>query len=147
MKKAIFIVLPLLLVGGGVVGAAMMGVINVPGLSPAKKKAAATKLYTEEKEEEPVVKREAPPENVEPPKPDMVRGRKALAKLWNEMDSTVIAQIAADWKDEELAQQLQYLQSEKTAEVLTTLAASKPERASKVSKLLQEIASKPPETS
>jgi len=148
MKKVLFIVLPLILVGGGVVGAAMMGVVNIPGLTPAKKKSLAAAQYAETKEEEPVAQRKDPePEAsivpVEPP-PDMEKGRRALAKLWNEIETTQIIAISADWKDDDLAEQLRYLAPDKVSEILE---AMKPERASKMSKMIQEIVAreKPPE--
>lgn len=143
MKKVLFIGLPLLVIGGGVVGAAMMGAIDIPGLTPAKKKSNATAQYSEPPEESPVVQRrepapEATPAAVEPP-PDMVKGRKALAKLWNEIDAAKILEIVRDWQDDELAEQLRYLEPEKTAEVLGIMKA---DRASKISKLLQVIVAK-----
>lgn len=146
MKKILFIVLPVVLIGGGAVGAAMMGVINIPGLTPAKKKSAATAQYTEEKEAEPMVENSPPEEEMPPapiaeaePPPDLEKGRRGLAKLWNEMEVPTLIAIVADWKDEELAAQLRYLEPEKTAELLSGL---KPGRASKLSRLLQEIVAK-----
>lgn len=143
MKKVLLIALPLILIGGGVVGAAMMGVISIPGVTPAKKKPMAAAQYAETKEEEPVVQRKDPePEEaivpIEPP-PDMAKGRRSLAKLWNEIDAVAILAITEDWNDDELAEQLRYLAPDKTASLL---ASMKPERASKLSKLLQMILAK-----
>lgn len=143
MKKILFIVLPLLLVGGGVVGAAMMGVIHIPGLISAKKKAKAAAIYTETKEEEPIVQKKAPEPEVVPavlePPPDMEKGRRAVAKLWNEMEASSILAIVADWKDDELAEQLRYLAPDKTSELLGVMKA---DRASRLSKLIQLIVAK-----
>jgi hypothetical protein len=49
MNKIVMGVMLAALLGGGFVGAAMMGVIQVPGLSPAKKAAAAQALYGADK--------------------------------------------------------------------------------------------------
>jgi flagellar motility protein MotE (MotC chaperone) len=135
MKKILFIVAPLLLVGGGVVGAAMMGVISIPGLSPAKKKSQAAEQYTEPKEE-PVVKKPPPKEEEKPAEPNLEKGRQELAKLWNELEPTIIVGIVEKWSEEDLARQLRYLETEKSAAVISLM---KPERASKVSKVLQVL--------
>ncbi|HRK20711.1 MAG TPA: hypothetical protein PLX06_02825 [Fimbriimonadaceae bacterium] len=145
MKKVLLIVIPLLLVGGGVVGAAMMGVINIPGLTPAKKKANAVAQYAEEKEAEPLVENAPPSDEPEPTvvlpeaPPDLEKGRRSLAKLWNEMEAATLIAIVADWKDDELAEQMRFLDPEKTAELLSNM---KPDRASKLSRLLQDIAAR-----
>jgi hypothetical protein len=136
MKKALLILVPLLLVGGGAVGAAMMGIVQIPGLSPAKKKANAAAAYGEQPDEAPVVKKEPAPEP-ETPAPDLEKGRRALAKLWNEMDPKTLLPIVESWKDEDLAHQLRYLEADLTA---TLLAGMKPDRASRLSRSLQAIA-------
>ena len=53
MNKAVFGIMLAALAGGGVVGAAMMGVIEIPGLSPAKKAAGAAALYEGDKAGDP----------------------------------------------------------------------------------------------
>lgn len=140
MKKILMIVVPLLLVGGVVVGAAMMGMIEIPGLSPAKKKKAAVAVYTEAPETKPLAKKDPPKPETPPAEPapelDMDKGRKKLAKLWNELDAATILAIAADWKEDELAQQIRYLDPAKASELL---GAMKPVQASKISKLLQKL--------
>ncbi len=140
MKKILMIVVPVLLIGGGVVGAAMMGMIDIPGLSPVKKKAKAAASYTEAKDEKPLVKKNPPaepkPAETKPPELDLDKGRKKLAKLWNEMDAASILLIAADWKDDELAQQMKFLDASKASELL---AQMKPAQASKISKMLQKL--------
>ena len=49
MNKAYMAIMLAALLGGGFAGMAMMGVIDVPGLSPAKKKADAAALYEGDK--------------------------------------------------------------------------------------------------
>jgi flagellar motility protein MotE (MotC chaperone) len=133
MKKILLIVGPLLLIGS-VVGLGVMGIIPIPGLSPAKKKNHAAALYTEQKEM-PVVKKEPPKTEPEKPAgPNLEKGRQELAKVWNELEPAAIVAIVDKWTDEDVAQQLRYLDTEKSAAVLALL---KPERASKVSKVLQ----------
>ena len=137
MNKAILIAVPaVLVIGGGVVGAAMTGMIEIPGLTPEKQKQKAAVLYTEDQEEKEPVAKKKPPKKEEPIPPDVVKGRKELAKLWNEVESPVLAKIVEKWPDEQLAHQLRYLDVDKTAEVLSLM---KSERASKISKVLQSL--------
>jgi hypothetical protein len=68
---------------------------------------------------------------------DLEKGRRALAKLWNEMDPKTLLPIVESWKDEDLAHQLRYLEADLTA---TLLAGMKPDRASRLSRSLQAIA-------
>lgn len=144
MNKAVLIAVPAaLVVGGGVVGAAMAGLIEIPGLTPEKQKQKSTALYTEDKEEtKPSVKKqntkEREPQKKESIPADLVKGRKELAKLWNEIESKDLVLIVAKWPDEELAHQLRYLDVDKTAEVLALMKA---ERAAKLSKTLQSLGS------
>lgn len=157
MKKVIFIVIPLALIGG-VFGVAKMGIIQIPGISPKKKDAAGMyaadkdgkSLYAADKQE-PVVKNEVIPptkpvaKKVEekPKEPeftlDEAQGRKKLAKLWNEMTVDDLLKIVADWKDEDLAPQLSVMDPTKVAPLLAKLD---PKRASNLSKLIQDEASK-----
>ena len=139
MNKAILIAVPaVLVVGGGVVGAAITGMIEIPGITPEKQKQKSDALYTEQKEDaasQPLAKKK-PPKKEEPIPPDVVKGRKELAKLWNEVESPVLAKIVEKWPDEQLAHQLRYLDVDKTAEVLSLM---KSERAAKLSKTLQSL--------
>ncbi|MBX7135680.1 MAG: hypothetical protein K1X67_23680 [Fimbriimonadaceae bacterium] len=145
LKIVLFILVPLLLVGGAVVGCAFMGILNIPGLTPKKKgKAVASSaaLYAEtkapiEKKPDPkpkVAKKPAvkPPE--EPPKPDMDQGAKRIAKVWNEMEAVKLTDIIATWKDEDVARVLSKMDAGKTAEILAGLKAP---RASKICELMQ----------
>ncbi|MBX3119389.1 MAG: hypothetical protein KF784_10005 [Fimbriimonadaceae bacterium] len=156
MKKMLMIIIPLVLIGGGIFGAAKMGMVQIPGISPAKKTAGlydadkeALGLYNSDKIEPTVLEETSPPATVatqptvKPPEPDyqvdIVQGRKKLAKLWNSMDVATLLRITADWKDEDLAPQLAVMEPEKVALLLGSMDAS---RASKISKLIQEEASK-----
>ena len=138
MNKAVLIAVPVavLVIGGGVVGAAMTGMIEIPGLTPEKQKAKSADLYTEDKDPTTTPIKKRKPKKEEPIPPDVVKGRKELAKLWNEVESPVLAKIVEKWQDEPLAHQLRYLDVDKTAEVLSLM---KPERASKLSKTLQSL--------
>lgn len=154
MKKVILILVPLLILGG-VFGAAKMGMIQIPGISP--KKAAglygddkdALALYENDKPEPEVKVEEQPPvthtpaAEQKPPEPDYeldkAEGRKKLAKLWNTMEVNALVRIIEDWKDEDLAPQLAVMDPEKVSQILAALDAK---RASRLSKLIQEEASK-----
>lgn len=143
MKKIILIVLPLLLISGGVVACAMLGVINIPGLSPKKKAktlVAAAGLYTEKKEPRKINKPPKPVATVKPkdPEPDLDLGAKKLAKYWNELPAKTLKEIAAKWKDEDLVRVLVKMDVGKATEVLGSLDAA---RASKLSELIQSQAS------
>jgi len=142
MNKAVFIAVPaVLVIGGGVVGAAMAGLIEIPGLTPEKKKEKSAALYTEDKEEtKPIAKKQVHKKG-DPIPPDVVKGRKELAKLWNEIESKDLVLIVEKWPDEQLAHQLRYLDVDKTAEVLSLMKA---DRAAKLSKTLQSLGSVEP---
>jgi len=157
--KGLVIVLGLLLpilIGGGALVAAKMGVIKIPGLTPAKAVAKAADAYgdkdskialdvktptEEEIVEEPPKKLEAvkPPE----PKTDPEIGAKKLAGIWNNMEPAQIVTIAATYKDEEFALVLSKMEPEVVAEVL--VAMPDPKRAAKLSQQIQSIASVIPE--
>lgn len=83
----------------------------------------------------------SPPQPAKPDEAaaDPLSGQKALAKLWNTMEAPALVAIVADWSDDDLALQLSVMKADKVAELL---AALKPERASKISKLLQKAATK-----
>ncbi len=157
MKKLMMIIIPLVLALGGAFGAAKMGMIQIPGITPKKKGATAmygsdkdaAAMYGNDKDKAPVVKAEEPPKVANKPpveekkepefELDPVQGRKKLAKLWNAMDVDKLTAIATDWKDEDLAPQFLVMDPEKVALLLGKLDAK---RASKISKLMQEEASK-----
>jgi hypothetical protein len=143
LKLILFIVLPVILIGGGIVGCAFMGIINIPGLTPKKKAhslAKSAQMYGEQPtpevpKEDPKkdVKKVDPPKKEEP-KPDLELGAKRLAKLWNEMDVKTLTNIAKTWKDEDLARILSKMDNAKAVELLSALDAA---RASKISEIIQ----------
>lgn len=146
MKKALLIAIPLVLVIGGVVGSALMGFVNIPGLTP-KKKPAVAPMYGEPKEEpQPVAASEPPPKAPAPPKKppeepsDPARGAKKVARIWNEVPTEKLAPIASKWRDDDLARVLANMDGDKTAALL---AAIDPARAAKLSQAIQSAASKP----
>jgi hypothetical protein len=136
MKKVILIVLPLLVIAGAVVGLAMAGVVQIPGLTPkkaAKKKGAEP--VVEVKKPEPVAKKPKP--EPKPKAPDRTKGYDAVAILWNEMDIKKLVPLAEKWKDAELAPILARMENDKVVELLTQL---KPERAVALTRALQKLA-------
>ncbi len=161
MKRIILIVVPVLVVGG-VVAVALLGAINIPGLTPKKHKGPS--LYGEAAvgqyaENTPAPKATEPePANVDapgqpaPPPPvkkaakpvapttDPEAGNKKLAKLWNEMKPEELAKVVEQgWSEAELAQVFNKMEPDKAAKVL---ALMKPAQASKVSRELQKEAAK-----
>ena len=146
MKKALIIVIPLLLIIGGGAAAFFMGLI--PGTK--KKLPLATAATTAAKDQKvaakpnaelvPTMNRDeakaAPKETI-----DAQKGTEKLADLWNQMETTTLVKIIADWKDPELVKVLATMDDGKVAELMTAIAKDKPARASKLSKQLQALAS------
>jgi hypothetical protein len=161
--KPLLIIVPILLIGG-VIGAGAMGVIPIPGISPKKAEAKANAMYGEEDEtaavEEEVVTEEtqssqesesqppmetestevAPPQPTEPTEPtlDPVQGAKALAKYWDEIETTKLIAITDTYKESDLAPILYFMNKKKVAELLSRIPAS---RAANLSRELQRLAS------
>lgn len=150
MKKAVIILLPVILLGAGA-GLALTGVINIPGISP-KAKAKAAQLYGEAKDPKVAEKKPEAPK-IEAVKKDPVKpkvdasilvenkpevGQKKLAKLWNEIEAPALISMVKDWKDNEVAGIFMKMDSAKVAEVLSSL---EPKRASAISRELQKQAS------
>lgn len=151
MKKLVVVLVPVILIGGGVVAAGILGVINVPGLSP--KKRVPPVLYGEAPEV--VVKVKSTPEPApslsivkRKPKPaapeadavitDSSQGAKKLAKVWNEIDTAKLVEIAKKWKDDELAQVLASMDPAKSSALLAQMSA---DRAATLSAAIQKEAS------
>jgi hypothetical protein len=140
------IVAPLVL-GGGVVGAALTGAVNIPGLTPKKAKPPAG--YGERKDEKPAAKKPAaPPEEAPPaankePERDPEAGAKKLAQFWNNVETRRLVEIAKGYRDDDLAPILVKMDPEKVAEIL---AAIEPARATKLSQQIQSEASLVPES-
>jgi hypothetical protein len=150
MKKVLFVLIPVLLLGG-VAALAFMGIINIPGISPKHKVAKNVKGKPADKPpakvEAPVAVKVTPPPATPPPTPvvkkpavllDKVQGAKKLAKLWNEVDSKKLVDLVKDWKDADVATVFIAMDPEKVAEVLGQL---EPKRASKISQVLEKQAS------
>lgn len=142
VRTILMIIGPLVLIGGGMIGAALFGVINVPGLTPAKKTkatAGANELYAEvpaQKLASPVAKKVRPPiPKPEPPKPDLDSGAKQVAKLWNGIPTERLKDIVKEWSDDDLARVLRKMDTDKAVELLAALDAK---RASSLSRLIQE---------
>jgi hypothetical protein len=140
-----------------IAGLAFSGVIDIPGISPKKAAKNAVAAYTDKdeklaenkpatpppaKKEEP--KKDAPKAPAVPKDPE--QGADALAAVWNEIPVNELMKITANWKDEDLTKVLMHMETEKVAQLLQLMAAGdqgakvdpKPERASKLSKILQD---------
>ena len=149
-KGMIIVVVVVVTAGVGVVGAAKMGAVNIPGLTP-KKKALAVKSYTEDKDpalekKKDKLKPEKPKEQPAPPKPaekpisriEPEAGAQHIADVWSTMDSSKIMEITKDWKELELAKVIVLMDQQKAAEIL---AAMDPKKASALSRAIQKQAS------
>ncbi|MBI5708562.1 MAG: hypothetical protein HZC36_16375 [Armatimonadetes bacterium] len=156
MKLLIIVVI--VLAGMFVIGA-RAGIVDIPGLSPAKKAGQAAKGYATDADparvtkddEKPTAESAAEPEktaevaskDVEKPKAptpvepeiDPLAGEKSLARVWKGLDAAVIAPMVRTWKDEELARQFAAMSPKQVGEILALLP---PDRASKLSILLQK---------
>ena len=162
MKKLLFVLLPIIVLGVGV-ALVFMGVIHIPGvnLGPQKKAASlyandkdpkaaknnpATKPKTDPPKTDPTkVAKNTPPAKTPPPKVTAAvfdtkpeAGEKKLAKLWNEMEPSALKDITKDWKEKDLAAVLNKMDNAKVAEFLGILDAK---RASNLSRELQKQAS------
>lgn len=165
MKKMIFILIPVLAIGGVVV-AGLKGIINIPGLTPKKAKGGlygeGAGLYGEgasmygEGKEDPAG--EPPEETAKTPDPepkkkadeptiDPIVGAKKLAKLWNNLETSQLLLIIKDWKDEDLARVLAQMDPEKASALLASMASTQAPRASKLSAIIEQNASKVPAVS
>jgi hypothetical protein len=161
--KGVVIIVVVVLVIGGVVGAAMTGMVNIPGLTPKKAKPAgqygeaggmygenALAMYGEDASKDakkkPEKKEESPAKTKPKPKivtEDAEAGLAKLAGVWNEMKPEDLAKVVEKgWNDVELAKVLAKMDTEKTAKLLSLLPA---DRAGKLSKALQKEASKLPD--
>ena len=154
MKKAILFGLPVMLLAiGGAVFAGMKGIINIPGLSPAKaqamykesgadlpkpgsKSGKADKTSKQTKADKQPKKAEAPKDKKPSESPE--QGNKRLAELWNSMDTDKLKEIVADWQDPQLAAVLAYMDTEKVAALLSALDSK---RSSSLSRQIQKDAS------
>lgn len=146
MKGAIIGFVVLLLIAGGVGGAAFMGLIDIPGITPAKKKPVATstdkKLETKKTVATPKptnegakpVAKKAEPKPIF--KPEL--GAEKVATYWNEVETAKLVEITKDWKESDLVPVLLKMDEAKVTEYLATIDVR---QASKLSKALQKAAS------
>jgi hypothetical protein len=138
----VLILLPLIL-GAGAVGAALAGLINVPGLTP-KKQTAPGLTGGKPQEAQPAPSAKAPARRLQPTvkietvAKDAERGDKKLASLWNNLPADRLVRLASDYSDEDLARVVLAMDPEKAAELLAGL---EPKRAALLSKKIQETAS------
>ncbi len=156
-KKGLLIAIPVLLVlgGGGFYGAAVTGLLKVPGITPKAKLSAAkmygegaNKMYGEGKDSKVASVKPRPKAKPKPtPKPrpthldDPVKGAAAVAEVWNGMEPAQLIKIVADWSDSDLALVMAGMDTTKASELLAGLP---PKRASNVSRAIEAYASKVP---
>jgi hypothetical protein len=159
VNKTMMAIIPVVIIAI-IAGLGFSGVINIPGLTPAKKAKNAQAGYADKDDKlaqnkaatptAPPKKQEAPkkepPKVAELPKKNPDQGADALAAVWNEIKIPELAKITANWKDEDLVKVLMHMDTDKVAKLLTQIATGdsaakidpKPERASKLSKILQD---------
>lgn len=157
-KAILLAIVALLVVAGGVVGLGLAGIVPIPGLTPAKARKAPD-LYAVDAEEKPPAppppaptepKEKASPRRSTPSEPapsesapetkvDPRKGARRVAQLWNRMETSALLPLVADWPDEELARVVAQMEGEQAAALLSALP---PERASKLSRLIREEASR-----
>lgn len=151
MNKVVMFLVPVLVIGG-ILGAGMAGVVDIPGVTPkkSKPKAAGTEPAPDEatsveetgqtpQEPEPEPEPAAPEQVATAPATDPVLGEKKIAALWTEIETAQLIKIIADWKDPELATILRRMDPSKTAELLSAIDQK---RASALSREIQKQSSK-----
>lgn len=146
MKLLVPILLVIIVVGGTIIGLGFASVINIPGITPAKKKAdeatsepvAASNEEIGQKEAtatQPVTQEAAPAPPPQNPAPapqvtQRVDGTDRLAKLWSAMDTDALAKVLEQWNDGEALRVLAKMDDKKLAELLSVLP---PDRAARIS--------------
>lgn len=149
MNKMVMVLVPVLVIGG-ILGAGMAGVVDIPGVTPKKSKPKAADTEpppdeataadeTAQAPQEPEPEPAAPEQVATAPTTDPVLGEKKIAALWTEIDTAQLVKIIADWKDPELATILRRMDPSKTAELLSALDQK---RASALSREIQKQSSK-----
>jgi len=146
VKKLIFILLPLIILGG-VAGLVFTGIIKTPWTAKVahKKNGKEDKPVVDEAKADAPVSvaktEEEPPKRIVAAKPkatqDPDKGAKKLAKTWDEVDTKKLVDILKTWKDPEAAQILVNMDTAKVAEILSALDT---ERAAKLSRVMQQQA-------
>ncbi|MCW5941852.1 MAG: hypothetical protein KIS66_06455 [Fimbriimonadaceae bacterium] len=153
LKVALFVGAPLLVLGaGGVVAAAMLGYLDIAGLTQKERaKAPPPTVAVVTKSEKPkppaILVRNTPPPKSAVPRvtvttPDPVRGDRRLARLWNELEPTRLIEISKDWREEDLARVMLRMDTGVVAEMIATMPDAK--KASSLSRRIRQLASLPP---
>jgi hypothetical protein len=160
LNKLIIVMIPVALIVA-VVALGMAGIVQIPGLTPAKKSLKKTDAMYGEKDDKKLAAKNAkkPTEKkVDAPKPkpkavaktsDPELGAEALAAVWNEMKAPELTSITKSWPEAELAKVLKYMDTGKVAKFLAGLVKGdppnkidpNPTRASNLSKKLQDLGS------
>jgi len=147
MKKVLFIMVPLILIAGVGITLILTGAVKTPLADSIlkKKKPPVASLAPETKSAgtTPRTKHEdAPPQPRKKPSGiptvDPNEGARALAATWNEVETPKLVAILKTWNDPDIARILVEMEPAKVAEILGTLA---PDRASKLSKMVEKQAS------
>ncbi len=155
VKFALFLVLPLALLGGGGFFAVYSGMVELPfmpkqkgGQPPAEKSDQPVKLPTPPPASVPAAtKTVTPPAKSKEPEvvavaPDHSRGDRKLAELWNAIETPKLLELTKDWREEDLARVMLKMDSSVVAEYLA--AMPDPKRASSLSRRIRDLASIPP---
>jgi flagellar motility protein MotE (MotC chaperone) len=150
MKFLVILLVVIIIIGGAVIGMGFAGVLNIPGITPPKKKPEVVDQTTDdapivnetqsedslaEKAIEPSDKRHeerTPPPVIRPAKD----GTERLAKLWSDIDPTSLIKIIEKYGDSDLLPVLAKMDDEKLAKVL---AALPPERAAVISRGIKAL--------
>ncbi|HEY3781305.1 MAG TPA: hypothetical protein VGL56_09495 [Fimbriimonadaceae bacterium] len=156
MKKILAIILPILIIGGAVVGLAFMGVLKIPGLTPKKlmnakgkgkgtvvTNAPVTPPPSGDKGSSDAPKKkpaDAPTPKVAsaPIKLDPDQGAEQLAIIWNQLDPSKFKDLLKDWKDPEVARVFLKMKPDIVAGILAVMDMK---RASNISKLMEKQSS------
>lgn len=154
--KMLMVIAPVVIIGV-VAGLGFSGVIQIPGITPKKAAKAGAAMYAQKDDKALAQKGPATtappktPDKTNPPpkkvtdskaaKKDAEQGADALATVWNDVQTPDLLKIAEKWKDDDFARVLAHMDSSKVAEILESLAQTKPERASKLSRALQDLGS------
>jgi hypothetical protein len=159
MKFALLGVVLLFLIAGGLVGAATLGFVSIPGISPHKfgKAVVASsnpssgfyslfaspmKMLDDKAAQEAASVKPEPVVAKDPgPKSDPSLGDAKLAALWNALDSSKLVSITEKWQPNNLARILLKMDEDQVSGYLAALPAAK---AAQISKAIQQFASLPP---
>jgi flagellar motility protein MotE (MotC chaperone) len=143
MKKVMFLFVPVFLIGA-VAALGLMGILKIPGLTPAKKKAVVAASSAPISAT--VAKPTLTPARVEPKAAvakvalsmDVDKGAKKLGQLWNEVETPKLVELLKQWKDADAARVLGQMDASKVAELLSQMDAK---RAAGLSQLIEKQAS------